>query len=369
MTDYDLAQSMTYEYAETRNTLGIEPMPLGGGMLHVVNSGVVALPETKLGHTLRHEDGNRLVREASLGPVIAFADMVGLWPRGRHGAGEAALYGVQVAMPSVVWEAVLPFVETATKVAQPYPSQPYSFFGRYYREMPNDEPRQSANDSLLLSAADVATGIPVHVAPGSTLRVEHQGTNELDRQREVDISISGGAFVRLRPFHFLRVSSEGIHSSNREADEQFAIDIPHVRPQAKKGVRIPIDAEVIVHKGGWLGFASQEPAEATGDLNPLISSAEIRELAAPWNLAYDATGDFLQEEERRHRILQLFKQAGETEGVAAVRQYGREAVLGALASSGISYRDVGCATVAARLGALPELPINGWTVSEDYLRR
>jgi hypothetical protein len=347
LSGYELVQSLTFQAGETDNSLGVDPIPVEGGVIYPIGSGLVT--ETPRARERRLAViGDRLARITTAGSFMAYADFVGLWPHANNGAGEAALYGVTAPLNTEEETEDLPF---QTAVSSMIGEERGAFVGhQFFHFQPVDT--EPDNPERVFATG---SGVLLDPTSGTSLVVERVGVNELDKVTGMRVSFSGPAVGTLDARQLLSVARSQVYATPKQ---QTPVDLvlPHGYPQemGDRYAKVPFGSNVVIktdEQGGRRvaidqGDRNEESHMRYRSLHPRVVAAGVLAHATrvPWE---DITDDFLTS--NGAKLHALFGDPS-ANAYQALLGSAREAIVARI-REGLPYRDVGCLAIAARLGS------------------
>lgn len=337
MPPYQRVRSIVSQLSERHNQLKLQPVKVGGGVLHVFNSGLV-LPSAS-SEQLVAEDA-QLEHIVSHAGTVAYADGVALFPYGNEGEGEAVLYSLHKHFESLV--------DVHTEALQPILDQVLASGHRY-----------SQIDSTTYSPIDDYPGmhrrfvdeVMLLATPDTTMNLEYGHST---KTKEL-VRFEGSAIAHLAPRYFYRSEPEGISVS---PELNVPVEIPADFPQfLPKTTSLPPRevAQVQVDAAGVLYLTNDQLRRRRQDhLNPRISTQHFLQLVdidqvCSWD---NITPEILASHKDR-----IGKIMGGT-AFRGAQHYPelRTEMQAELPTAALQYRDHGCEAVTARLRTWPRMP-------------
>ena len=354
MTDYQIAEYLAHQWAGQHNMLGIDSVPAGAGALLVVNSGVVA--HERPDDELQLEQGV-LTRSVRFGSLTAYADLVGLWPDGNQGQGDAALYSVRAPFVPQPMTDAMPFTDAAMQVVEAHKGLTLDTSHHTYAALAH---LAVAEGEILLAPPLPYHEVKVLVTPDSKIRTHTVALVRHRKERDLTLDVSGPVYLELGPRHYVRITPDGMYATPDGKQVRVEATVPADQPAALNQTRtVPMGTRLVGHPDGLIAPRGVSPEDDTvaryGGYNPTVNSAEAFPLLddKPWS---NVTDRFLDKYKRELRDNMPAENAAlEAQLVAQARATIENKLKGNL----MHRLPAGSLAVATMLGELPQQPVPG----------
>ncbi len=276
MSDYQLAEFLAYERAEEHDTLNLGCLASGDGTIVTLQSGLLA-PDMRMRNSMHVDETGQLVRRVEFSPMTAFADLVGLWPAGNHGQGEAALYSVRLPLEPDAPVYSRSFVDATRGVIGTHRGLLLGFGFTFYRQLEGI----ASEEGEVLYGREPSDGNTILATAETQVHVKELGVNELDDERAIRVGFTGPASTQLQRRHFMRLAPQGLFAT---ADEEttVAVDIPddYEEPDSlNAAVRLGMAQSLVKHESGVITPEGKSPSDDDNaryrHFNPRLSDSDL----------------------------------------------------------------------------------------------
>jgi hypothetical protein len=208
----DVADLAYQRAAASSNQLGLEPYGIEGGLVVPVVSHLRA--EERLGQSELSIADGQVLHEQRYPVMWAGAVLVGLWPGGNQGEGEAALYRAETTFQPPSQQASLPLTEAAPRAFGP-------------------------DKTRILDAPHLGSGLIIGYGEDvpcqlladaqTSVEVQHSDHADYDESGGADRLVLYGKMTARRVGSLLRVDGDAVYVVSPR-DEGYKIEIPGEEP-------------------------------------------------------------------------------------------------------------------------------------------